>query len=493
MPTIIDTLILEIGLDPSKFKKGQRDTTDATRKLKETAQKDLGAVEKSGNDAAASFELLGRRALSLFALFSGSAGLADFARRTIETNASTGKLAKTLDLTVKTLSTWRNVAVLTGGSVMAIQNSIVHLVSDFQTLALTGNSQTIPYFRALNIPVADAAGHMRKMDDILLDLADRFHHMDPARAAAWGRALGFDQDTINALIRGRDAVKALMDQARSLGTISDRDAASAIALQTAWGQVSIATQSAGRNMLTDLATFAKASSWLQDFFNFAISHTTGKGLGSLFDWIGRHDNLLGGTTPKLPTGGQAQRDIAFFESKGWSRAQATGIVANLSAESGGIANKSGDHGAAYGLAQWHKARQEAFAKWAGHSIRSSTRREQLAFVDYELRHGERAAGTALAKTTTPGAAARVVSRLYERPDHAAAEATRRAAMAYALGVGRSAAAAGMTVVNNDNRSEVRIGTLNVQTQAKDAEGIAKDIGPAIRRSGMALQGNYGAN
>jgi len=119
--------------------------------------------------------------------------------------------------------------------------------------------------------------------------------------------------------------------------------------------------------------------------------------------------------------------VAFFQAKGWTKEQATGIVANLRQESQMNPAAVGDNGAAYGVAQWHKDRQDNFAKFAGKDIRQSSLSEQLAFVDHELRNGtEQNAGRKLAAAKTAQEAGEVVSRLYERPANADTEAARRA-------------------------------------------------------------------
>lgn len=107
--------------------------------------------------------------------------------------------------------------------------------------------------------------------------------------------------------------------------------------------------------------------------------------------------------------------VDYFVSKGWSKAQAIGIAANLMRESGFGANAVGDDGKAYGIAQWHADRQEMFKKFAGHDIHGSTLEEQLAFVDHELRNNEKRAGDRLRGATTPGEAAGIVTQYYERP------------------------------------------------------------------------------
>jgi len=129
-------------------------------------------------------------------------------------------------------------------------------------------------------------------------------------------------------------------------------------------------------------------------------------------------------------GDATRQAVAFFEGKGWSHPQAAGIAASLKAESGFNPGAVGDGGHAYGMGQWHQDRQAAFAEWAGHDIRASTPEEQMGFVHHELTEGqERAAGLALAQTSTAPEAGAVVSKRYERPADRDGEASRRAASA----------------------------------------------------------------
>jgi hypothetical protein len=139
------------------------------------------------------------------------------------------------------------------------------------------------------------------------------------------------------------------------------------------------------------------------------------------------DKIGGAIAQVLATFGNkdAQNAIAvndplnFLQRLGWTKDQAAGILANLQEESGMNPNAVGDHGEAYGLAQWHKDRQQAFAKWAGHDIHESNTAEQLAFVDHELKRGaERAAGALLQASTNSRQAAEIMARNYERPANA---------------------------------------------------------------------------
>ena len=139
-------------------------------------------------------------------------------------------------------------------------------------------------------------------------------------------------------------------------------------------------------------------------------------------------SAAGGTAP-LGNGTHQQRidqAMTYFQSQGWTRAQAAGIVANLDAESGmeaGIQQHGGGPG--YGLAQWEGPRQRDFARWAGHDIHGSSFAEQLRFVQHELTTSESAAGRALGQATNARDAGSIVTKLYERPADTAGEAVRR--------------------------------------------------------------------
>jgi hypothetical protein len=117
--------------------------------------------------------------------------------------------------------------------------------------------------------------------------------------------------------------------------------------------------------------------------------------------------------------GRPEEAQAFFESKGWTKEQASGIVGNLFVESGLRTDAEGDGGDAYGIAQWHPDRQAQFERQYGKSIRESNFQEQLEFVNWELNNSEKAAGNALRGATTAADAAAIVDSKYERSSGAA--------------------------------------------------------------------------
>ena len=117
----------------------------------------------------------------------------------------------------------------------------------------------------------------------------------------------------------------------------------------------------------------------------------------------------------------AEEAIKFFQSAGWTKEQAAGIVGNLQSESGKNldTNAVGDGGKAKGIAQWHPDRQASFQKVMGKDLNSSTLEEQLKFVDWELKNTEKNAGDKLKQAKSAAQAAQIVDKLYERSSGAA--------------------------------------------------------------------------
>jgi hypothetical protein len=103
----------------------------------------------------------------------------------------------------------------------------------------------------------------------------------------------------------------------------------------------------------------------------------------------------------------------FFRFAGWSEAQTAGLLANIGAESGfnpGARNASGH----VGLAQWDRNRAAQFRARYGHDVTAGSFEEQLDFVQYELTHGEKAAGDKLRAIGKADAAAKSIKLNYER-------------------------------------------------------------------------------
>lgn len=174
-------------------------------------------------------------------------------------------------------------------------------------------------------------------------------------------------------------------------------------------------------------------------------------------------------------GARIGQAIAYFRSKGWTRAQATGIVANLLGENDTLdphrreVLAGGKAGPGYGIAQWtDKARKDRFRQLFGHDLTQSTFAEQLAYFQRELETTERGAGAKI-RAAANAAQAAIAAVAAERPADAAGAMRQRADIARQLEAGTYPAARGAAV------SFTQQTTITVQG-GSDAQATGRAVG-----------------
>lgn len=265
MTTVIDELVVVLGLDPKQFNQAQKDAVAQFKKTQEELRKQGTETERVAKKNAESFSAARGQVLGFLGAFLGLGALKQFTVNLTTADAAIGRTSIVIQTSVKDIAAWQSAIVRAGGTTEGATASLSGLVQEFQQFSITGQSAVIPYFRALGVNISDlVTGKMRPLNDILLDVAQKFQEMnDPAKAATFGRALGFDQGTINLLIQGRTAVSALLDKSKELGQVTKEDSENAQRLAAAWHDLDQAATALGRdiaNYLTPALTgFLKAA------------------------------------------------------------------------------------------------------------------------------------------------------------------------------------------------------------------------------------------
>ena len=255
MPTVIDSLIVTLGLDPAPFHKGQKEAASAFSKTKDEAVKSGKSIEKSGKDAAEMFSRLRNQVLALFAVFTAGRGLKSFTEQMTTADAAMGRLARNLGISTSTLSTWEGAARMTGGSAEAMAGSFQSFSDQIQAFKATGESSLIPFLRAISAEGGKVIDINKPMAETFLDLADdmaKIGARNPARASWLGRQLGLDPAMINLLIQGREAVQKYLNAVKGAGVANDADADAARRRQSSFTLLMIAADDFGRKILTSV-------------------------------------------------------------------------------------------------------------------------------------------------------------------------------------------------------------------------------------------------
>ncbi|KDE19135.1 hypothetical protein AZ09_14235, partial [Acetobacter aceti 1023] len=134
MATVVDALVVELGLDPKALRKGAQQVQTLFGNVTSGAGKMSAGVSKATDTAADSFRHLERNALAFFAVLTGGKALKAFVSDTTASNVAAGQLARNLGTSVNALTTWQKVAEAAGGSASDMSSSLGSLVSQFQTI-----------------------------------------------------------------------------------------------------------------------------------------------------------------------------------------------------------------------------------------------------------------------------------------------------------------------------------------------------------------------
>lgn len=192
-------------------------------------------------------------------------------------------------------------------------------------------------------------------------------------------------------------------------------------------------------------------------------------------WVDRYKTSRGFNAPD----GAAKTAMDYFQSQGYSQAQAAGIVGNLVHESGLNPNAVHDQGTGLGIAGHRLERldaMKAFAASKGKPVNDF--QTQLEFINQELNTTESGAGAKVRAATTPEQAAAAFIN-FERPQ-GYDPSNLAASHGFANRVGQAARLAGgattIPTVANDNTFIGKANTLVAKRVSDDADSIIKGMG-----------------
>lgn len=233
MATVIDSLIVTLGLDNKDFQQGMKDTEKGlsdTRKNTDRVGKQIAA---SGKDAAEFFGQMQRSAIKFFAVLTAGKGLINFTRDVVSTGANLSRLSKNLNISADTMHRWGKASELNGGSMEGFLGTLQNLGSQVTEIFMKGDSAITPYLRQLGVSVTDAAGKAKPLTDILADIADATEKAFPDRNQRYSylKQMGFDEGTINLIAKGGKELRSTLAAQQGF---SQKDADAAYKAEQTW-------------------------------------------------------------------------------------------------------------------------------------------------------------------------------------------------------------------------------------------------------------------
>ncbi|CAI1516751.1 hypothetical protein [Serratia entomophila] len=206
MATIIDALVVTLGLDASGFKKGQEETKESLDKTRKNSEQTAKDMEAAGKRAASFFGSIRTELLALVGVTLSANGIKNFITSTANSLQQLGINSKALDMSAKSLDGWSRAAEAAGSSAEKMQGTLAGF-QDVLTQVRTGGASDSPLFAALaSFGGATGANFDYQKDNseaIMRKIAQNWNKLNSDAKRRFGGMFGFDNATQQALSSGQ--------------------------------------------------------------------------------------------------------------------------------------------------------------------------------------------------------------------------------------------------------------------------------------------------
>lgn len=234
MPTVVDSLIVTLGLDPKDFEKGQKAAAAAFLKTKQEAAKTGQDIESSAKRASDGIDRVTKSALSLFAVLVGSKGLGDFIGQVTTADAALGRMSTNAGMSTRDFQAWQMAMERVGGSAEGATASIQKASQQLVDLRVNGKGLPDAILRlgAIGGPI-NINGSTQ---DYLLSVANAIHATAAKRgdqvASSLAQSAGFDTGFTNlAIAKGGAGLPGYLN---TMPAVSDATVGKMQDLQNRW-------------------------------------------------------------------------------------------------------------------------------------------------------------------------------------------------------------------------------------------------------------------
>lgn len=541
---VLDAFLITFGIDARGYKSGERDIRRSFKDVREEAKGTFDDVERRGKNASQTFRTMRNEVAGLFLFLAGANSLKDFASNLLTGTANADRFGETLGMSAGRVIAWETVVKGVGGSAQEADSALQAMQNTISKFMLTGQpdaglrafgitagdlSRNDPEF--LLTKLADARGkfsaqeYAARLQQLGLpqnviyllergskslrtqvDDAERHANVtkrDADAAEQFQKKLADLETTVSGKVRPALTVivewlDKFLNDADSANVIIPLVAGGMAALGLAaisalgpWGILAavIAAVLVGLNKLIEANPKVKGAldtlesplrKWLGPIIGDWWFQRPGEGdapggsggapgaakPGSLRSFADSQIAAIGATG-----GGQPNtRTGRYIESKliagGLTPEVARGVTAALHAESGLDANARNPNSGAFGISQWLGSRKTKLFRRYG---RNPSLDNQIQFLLWELMVGDHGGG-AVRSARSSGAALTAMVASFLRPQGKNWER---------MGDYYGDIRRGQSYLRSSGN--VSINSITINTRATDAQGIARSIGPELKK------------
>ena len=253
MATVIDSLLIELGLDTSKFDASQKKSVEELRKFDEQAQKTAKNTQQGSKNIGDGFEKARNALVSLGVAFVGIKGFTNFAQQMTTNNAALGRNAQLFQMSARELDAWGGVLKTVGGDAETFQSSIQAMQQGIAGIKLGDAAILTPLARLGALASVD----INKGTVDIYKLADALKAFKAQNGEqltlTLAQQLGINKETYMVLSQGSEAVRKLYDEQYRLSGVTEENTKNAQKLQKQWAETSQAFSKAKNALMDELA------------------------------------------------------------------------------------------------------------------------------------------------------------------------------------------------------------------------------------------------
>ncbi len=272
--TVIDALLVTLGLDTSDFRKGQKDVSDDLKKQREDAKKTAKEMAEQGKKAASFFSSIKTELLALTGVTVTAGGLMSLVKSTTSGLMDLSIQSKALGLSARELDGWSKSAEAAGSSAEKISASLQGFqgaiqgarVGDYSSSIFGGLAQ-LNALTGQNFDVwgQDASSLAKTSLDALRKISD------PNLRRQVGLSLGFDDATLQRNQEGKFLPD--VDRLTKSSGITDASTKGAKEFTAAWAELNQSLETTKNQFYTFLIPYVRDFNVvLRDLSNWMKSH-----------------------------------------------------------------------------------------------------------------------------------------------------------------------------------------------------------------------------
>jgi rare lipoprotein A len=257
MATVIDHVLLELGLDTKKFDDNIKKSAEVWLKARQQAEDAQRHTEEPVNAMGKAFSSLTTKVLAFAASLVTIQKLAQLGAELVKGNIDLRNLSQTTQDSVETLSKWGNVAERSGSSFNSMMQAISGMDRELKQIAITGGGGNLTTLvNSLNQMGADIKiGPATKATDLWMKIISEMDRlgMDTRRKTAFLEQLGYaDPSVIAMLTRGSENMKRMLKEQDDIYVVTGKNVEESDRLWRAWYELEQRAKSLGQVVMHDL-------------------------------------------------------------------------------------------------------------------------------------------------------------------------------------------------------------------------------------------------